>query len=137
MRVHPGLTFEGKDIFQSENIIDVSKYADSQELVAVANVLITDYSSIMFEAAYIKKPVFLYAPDKRVFINGERELLIDYGSLPFLTAETNEQLVQNIESFDQTGYERSLESFMDKYGVHEDGHASERAVKFIMGLLEK
>ena len=135
VRVHPCLIFEGEDIFQNKNIIDVSQYADSQELVAASNVLITDYSSIMFEMAYISKPVFLYAPDRKEFINGERKLLIDYDSLPFPIAETNEQLVQNIEVFEHTAYKTGLDSFMDKYGVHEDGHASERAAKFINDII--
>lgn len=135
VRVHPCLTFEGEDICQNKNIINVGQYADSQELVAASNVLITDYSSIMFEVAYIRKPVFLYAPDRKKFINGERKLLIDYDSLPFPIAETNEQLVQNIESFEHTSYKTKLGSFMDKYGVHEDGHASERAAKFINDII--
>ena len=135
VRVHPCLIFEGEAIFQNKNIIDVSQYADSQELVAASNVLITDYSSIMFEMAYISKPVFLYAPDRKEFINGERKLLIDYDSLPFPIAETNEQLVQNIEVFEHTAYKTGLDSFMDKYGVHEDGHASERAAKFINDII--
>jgi len=136
VRIHPGLMYDGKNIFQNEYIIDVGRYADSQELAAVSNVMITDYSSFMFEAAYVKKPVFLYAPDKRKFINGERELLIDYNHLPFSIAETNKQLIQNIEIFEQLEYERKLDSFMNEYGVYEDGHASERAAQFINELLD-
>lgn len=136
VRVHPCLTFEGKDIFQNKNIINVTQYADSQELVAASKVLVTDYSSIMFEAAYVKKPVFLYAPDRKQFIDAERELLIDYDHLPFPIAETNEELIQNIDLFRQLEYEKRTEDFMNKYGVHEDGHASERAVQFINKLLE-
>lgn len=136
VRVHPCLTFEGEDIFQNKNIINVTQYVDSQELAAASNVLITDYSSIMFEAAYVKKPVFLYAPDRKQFIDGERELLIEYDHLPFPAAETNEQLIQNIDFFGQRGYEKKIDDFMDEYGVHEDGHASERAARFINELLE-
>ncbi|MCM1154890.1 MAG: CDP-glycerol glycerophosphotransferase family protein [Roseburia sp.] len=135
VRNHPGLTFYPKKTFKNENIINVSGYTDSQELAAASDVMITDYSSFMFEAAYVKKPVFLYAPDRRKFIDGERGLLIDYDHLPFPIAETNEQLLQNIESFGQLEYENELNHFMNEYGVHEDGHASERAARFINDLL--
>lgn len=136
VRIHPGLKADGKILFKNKNVIDVCGYADSQELVAASKVLVTDYSSIMFEAAYVKKPVFLYAPDRKQFIDVERELLIDYDHLPFPIAETNERLIQNIDFFGQLEYEKTIDDFMNKYGVFEDGHASERAVQFISELLE-
>ncbi|MNC57198.1 putative CDP-glycerol:glycerophosphate glycerophosphotransferase [compost metagenome] len=117
-------------------VIDASGYPDSQELVAAADVMITDYSSIMFEPAFVRKPVFLYAPDRKEYINGERKLLIDYDTLPFSIAESNEDLANNIENFNQEEYVRQVDEFMEKYGVHEDGHASERAAKFISDLVD-
>ena len=62
--------------------------------------------------------------------------MIDYDTLPFSVAESNEQLDRLIRDFDIEKYIENLDIFMGKYGVHEDGHASERAAKFIMGLLE-
>lgn len=135
-RIHPCLKVDWENIECKDNIINAGEYPNSEELVAAADVMITDYSSIMFEAAYANKPVFLYAPDMEEFIEKERGLLIDYDSLPFPTAITSEQLLHNIESFEQVEYTRELNSFMDRYGVHEDGHASERAAKFILSLLE-
>lgn len=95
------------DTFVDEDdtrIINVSHYPDSQELVAVSDAMITDYSSIMFEPAFVRKPVFLFAPDRKEYINGERPLLIDYDTLPFPIAETNEQLAENIMNFDNEKY---------------------------------
>lgn len=136
-RFHPNLLERLDLVVKSQNIIDVTNYHDSQELVASADIVITDYSSIMFEPAFVKKPVFLFAPDKEEYINGERELLIPYDTLPFPIAETNEQLAKNIANFNQEEYEKEVTKFLDAYGVHEDGHASERAADFILGLLEK
>lgn len=58
-------------------------------------------------------------------------------TIPFPSpiAETNEQLAENILNFNQEKYEADVTAFLDKYGVHEDGHASERAAEFILGLL--
>ena len=97
--------------------------------------MITDYSSIMFEAAFVKKPVFLYAPDRKEYIDGERGLLIDYDSLPFPIAETNTELYNQIDIFDEVEYKKSVTVFLERYGVHEDGHASERAADFIISIL--
>lgn len=116
-------------------LIDVSGYDDSQELVAACDLLLSDYSSIMFEAAFAGKPVLLFAPDQKEYIGKERDLYIDYTDLPFPIAETNEDLWALIENFNDDVYRRNVDCFMHKYGVHEDGHAGERAAQFMMQLL--
>lgn len=136
LRLHPNIAYMSKELFHHDSCIDVSAYPDSQELVAASDIVITDYSSIMFEPAFVKKPVFLYAPDRTDYINGERGLLIEYDSLPFPIAETNEELKQNIIDFDYEKYVTDVDVFLDAYGVHEDGHASERAADFILKLID-
>lgn len=135
LRLHPYVAEKSREVERPEYVIDSSRYCDSQELVAASDILITDYSSIMFEPAFVKKPVFLFAPDKREYINGERELLIDYDTLPFPMAETNEELIKNMEDYRQEAYREKVEDFFHRYGVQEDGHASERAAAFISGLM--
>lgn len=136
LRLHPVVSEGSKDMKRPNYIFDASHYPDSQELVAAADMMITDYSSIMFEPAFVRKPVFLYAPDRKEYINGERKLLIDYDSLPFPIAESNEELAENIKNFNHEEYVRKVDKFMEKYGVHEDGHASDRAAKFISDLID-
>ncbi len=131
-RKHPSLTNSVDYDYVDGNVIDVSGYEDCQELVAACDMLISDYSSIMFEPAFVKKPVLLFAPDKEQYVGKERELLIPYESLPFPIAETNEELWDIMEHFDYEEYSRNVDHFMQKYDVHEDGHASERAADFIM-----
>lgn len=135
LRLHPDVVIESTAIDYPEYVVNVSYYSDSQELVAASDMLITDYSSIMFEPAFVGKPVFLYAPDRDSYINKERPLLIEYDSLPFPAARTEEQLWKSIQDFEETSYQREVSVFLEKYGVHEDGHAAQRAVEFIQGLL--
>lgn len=136
LRLHPYIAAESKKIEKPMYVIDVSNYSDGQELAAISDIVITDYSSIMFEPAYVKKPVFLFALDKEEYVKEEREFLIDYDTLPFPIAESNEELTQKIEDFNFQEYEENVTKFMDKYGVHEDGHASERAAAFISALID-
>ncbi len=138
LRLHPNVKMKSKYINHPKYVIDVSNYDDSQELVAASDILISDFSSIIFEQAYVLKPVFLYAPDKDTYERDDRELLLDYDSLPFPISTTNEELSEQILNFDEVEYKKNVQAFLDKYGVHEDGHASERAAKFIIEkLLEK
>lgn len=135
LRLHPAQQNYGFSYNYSDGVIDLSDYPDSQELAAACDIMITDYSSIMFEPAFVYKPVFLFAPDRKRYVNRERNLLIDYDSLPFDIAETNDGLQQAVKDFDKTVYDDRLAAFFEHYGVHEDGHASERAARFILKLI--
>lgn len=120
-----------------ESVINVSLYSDSQELVAASDAMISDYSSIMFEPMFVKKPVFLFAPDKESYVNKEMPLILDYEKLPFVNVQTNEELAQVILNFDEKEYLNRINSFMKKHGVHEDGHASERAARFVWKCIQE
>lgn len=135
LRLHPGHEKEIEKLGLPEYVIDVSRYGDGEEVTSACDILISDYSSIMFEPAFVKKPVFLFATDKKEYIDKEYDLLIAYDTLPFPIAESNDELIKNIECFVQADYEKAVDCFMDQYGVHEDGHASERAAKYISELM--
>lgn len=135
LRLHPSVAKESKNMELPDGVIDVSDYGDSQELCAACDILISDYSSIMFEPAFVKKPVFLFATDKEDYIDKEYDLLIDYNALPFPRAESNEELIEIVKRFDLKRYEESVTEFLNRYGVHEDGNASKRAAEFILSLL--
>lgn len=137
VRLHPGLNNNINKFLSNGYVMDVGSYPNSESLVATSDVLITDYSSIMFEQAYREKPVFLYAPDRREYIGAERGLLIDYDELPFPIAESNDSLHRMIKNFDFKKYKVTLKNFFDKYGIHEDGNASIRAAEFIINLLRQ
>lgn len=135
LRLHPGQEEEVKKMNLPEYVIDLSAYEDGEEAAAACDIMVSDYSSIMFEPAFVKKPVFLFALDRKEYIDKEYDLLIDYDTLPFPVAESNAELMKKIEDFDQDDYENKLDDFMDKYGVNEDGHASERAADIISKLV--
>lgn len=137
LRLHPHLAKQGRELAEQHEMIDVSQYEDSQELVAISDIVITDYSSIMFEPAFIRMPVFLFAPDREEFINNERDLLLEYDSLPFPICTNEAELTSAIQEFDYSEYVHNVDVFMNKYGVIEDGHASERAASFIWNLLDE
>ncbi|OEH90702.1 hypothetical protein ATO00_02480 [Loigolactobacillus coryniformis subsp. coryniformis] len=47
----------------SDHIFDASKYPDLNELFISTDLLITDYSSLVFDAALLEKPIILYLYD--------------------------------------------------------------------------
>lgn len=135
MRLHPSVATAFEKEEKPEYVIDASLYGDSQELVSAADVMISDYSSIIFESSFVKKPVFLFATDLQEYLANEYDLLIPYKSLPFPIAESNAELEQCIREFDTETYMSRVQGFLDHYGVQEDGHASERTAEFISGWI--
>ena len=121
---------------QSDSIIDVTMYQDIQELLASADIAITDYSSCIFDFMLTKKPGFIYATDIEEY-NTERGFYYPLEETPFPIARNNEELIQNILNFDNEKYQQKVEKFLKDKGCIEDGHASERVVELIKEIINK
>lgn len=136
VRFHPALrkvnVLDGFD----DSIIDASGYDDMQELLAGVDLLITDYSSCMFEFALSQKPVIIYASDIDEFNNG-RGLIRSIRGLPFPIAENNIQLKTIIANYDVEVEKKRVESFMSEIGSFEGGNASSEIVDYIVNKLEE
>ena len=135
LRLHPQLTARHISASVPEevknNVIDASKEDDMCETLGAADVLITDYSAMTFDAAYIKIPVFLYVYDLRDYINDRGELMWNLQKLPFPFAENMEALVHSIEVFDNEKYYEDVAGLFNELEVKEDGNASKRIVDVI------
>lgn len=136
IRLHPGIKYKVNfDFSFDDRIINVSDYDDIQELLLISSVLITDYSSIMFDFYLLKKPVFLFIPDiNSSHIRGLRPSFYDF---PFEHCMTQDDLILSIESFDESKYLERINNFDVKFQSYDDGHASERVVDRIKRMLDK
>lgn len=134
LRLHPQLSakLEGMSLSKKvENMIDVSQADDMNEVMAAADVFITDYSSSAFDAINVHMPVFLYADDLQDYLGERGSLMWDMYALPFTVAETNEKLKSNITQFDGDKYKIEINAFLQEHGVLEDGKASARVAEVI------
>lgn len=133
-RRHPqvaGFSNEAATEKKGNRVIDVSWYPDMNELIAASDILITDYSSSVFESIIINQAVFLYMEDKEEYIRDRGDLLFDINELPFPAAYDMDGLEKQIDMFDVEAYERNVDEFKKKMGMFEDGRASVRVVDFI------
>jgi CDP-glycerol glycerophosphotransferase len=131
VRLHPNNMAEAADFIQyTDRILNATDYSVMQELLVAADVLVTDYSSCMFDFATTKKPCFLYATDVARY-KEERDNYFEMEELPFPLAENNEQMGEIIDAFDQVKYENGLEELFALVGLNETGHASEIAADYI------
>lgn len=130
LRLHPNMAaMDTSSLVNDTGIVDVTKYPDMQELMCVADVLITDYSSSMLDFPLLGRPCFLYAIDINEY---DRGFYYKFDELPFPLATTQEQLIRIIESFDAEAYSKAVESFCrDKIGLFEKGNACEEIARWI------
>lgn len=135
LRLHP-LILSLKDQYMQEfhNIVDATDYSDMQELLVSSDIVITDYSSCIYDFMLSYKPGFIFATDRKKYENG-RGLYYPLSATPFPVAENNEELIKNIENFDYEKYKKDVKEFLDGKGCIDDGHASERVVNLIKKII--
>ena len=138
LRLHPQLTARHiSAVVSADNVIDASREDDMCETLGAADVLITDYSAVAFDAAYMGMPVFQYVYDLQDYIGERGRLLFDLAELPFPYEEDMEGLCRAIENFDGTAYESGLQELWQKVELREDGKASARIADVIEERLKK
>lgn len=136
VRLHPNIADQADFLQYDDDIMNATSYPDMYELMAVSDILITDYSSVMFEAGFVKKPVFLFATDIEDY-KQDRNFYFDLEQLPFPLATTNEELISRIEHFSKSEYEASVVEFNQSLGLKETGHASEKVAEWILQVIGK
>lgn len=119
----------------SQTVLNVSQYADIQELMLISDVGITDYSSWIFDYMLLCRPAFLYAEDIASY-EVERGFYYPLQTTPFPIAETNDALEANILRFDRQTYQSGVAAFLKEKGCIEDGRAAKRAADWIEMTLE-
>lgn len=125
------------DIIQTDKIIDVTDYYDISNLLVVADMLITDYSSCACDFALTEKPVILTLFDYEDYVSKSRGLCMDVETIGFKCAYNMEDLVNIInETSDQEFVERDL-TVLKKYGTHETGKSSQKICELINETYER
>lgn len=134
VKLHPHLISKSDQLKYGKDVIDLTKYDDIQELLAITDVLISDYSSLMFDFGLTKRPCFLYIPDLEEYTNQDRKLYFDIEQLPFINTKSSINLVEKIRDFDKEIYNKELDRFLDSIGSFEHGDACKKLVDRISSV---
>lgn len=133
IRLHPNMS--GVDI--KNNLIDVTKYSDMQELICAVDYLITDYSGCCFDMMIAGKPCVLYTPDLKQYLRNERDLYFSFDELPFRKTTNIDELANTIKNFDMKDYLNKVKEFSKKIGLKEKGDASKIIAKIIIDVCKR
>ena len=112
------------------NVINANAIMDTQELEIYSDILITDYSGIMFDFLLMKKPCFVHANDFDNYMK-ERHLYFDLSELPFPLSKNDNELVTNISKFDEQKYLKKINEFSSNHRMVVTGSASDDIADWI------
>ena len=137
VRLHPNVSALAEQ-FAAENgeVVNVTAYPDSQELLAAADVLVTDYSSIMFDFMLTGRPCFQFASDIEAYRN-DRNFYFSLDRLPFPLAEDNDALERAVLDFREEDYRAAVDRFIRETGIVTDGRGAERCADWILQQMEQ
>ena len=126
-RTRPALEESNK----SREFFDVTDYPDIQELMTIADAMISDYSSCLFDYLLTGRPAFIFAPDLEEYKKRDRGFYYPLESTPFPIAIDDTELASAILSFDDQSYAVKVAGFLAEKGCCDDGLASKRVVELI------
>ncbi|GAQ16882.1 CDP-glycerol:glycerophosphate glycerophosphotransferase [Oceanobacillus picturae] len=131
LRLHY-LVAENLDLTGYEGFVfDFSYHEDIRELYLIADLLITDYSSVFFDYANLKRPMLFFVYDIEDYRDNLRGFYFDFEEkAPGPLVKNTEEIIKEIKNIDENGFIPSpnTEAFYKKFCYLEDGNASERVV---------
>ena len=115
-------------------IYDVSNVEDINKLYIISDVLVTDYSSVFFDYANLKRPILFYMYDLDDYKNNMRDFYIDLEDLPGPIVEKEEDLYKEIKNIDKyfDKYKEKYEKFNKRFNYLDDKNSSKRALEKII-----
>lgn len=111
-------------------VIDAANYPDMQELLCAADMLITDYSSCVWDYSFLYRPCFLFVPDKEEYIE-KTGFYVELDKWPFLQAQNMKELLACIENYDERKGKKEIDRHLKELGSYESGNSCKQIAEII------
>ncbi|CQR46199.1 CDP-glycerol:poly(glycerophosphate) glycerophosphotransferase [Paraliobacillus sp. PM-2] len=135
LRMHY-LVAEHLDLSECESFIyDFSKYEDIRDLYLVSDILVTDYSSVFFDYANLRRPMLFFVHDIDNYRDNLRGFYFDFETeAPGPLVKTTQELINEIVAMEDGQFSKVqyLDNFREKFCKLEDGNASKRVIDKII-----
>ena len=115
---------------------DATNWPDVQELELASEVLVTDYSSVLWDMSLMKKLCLLYVPDTETYIANNRDFFEPFSAYPYPKASNLRELVRAIEHFEKEPYDGAVQRYLSRCGCLDDGKSTERFCRWLMAVIE-
>lgn len=109
--------------------IKVIRDVSTNDMMFVSNMMVTDYSSVIFEYALLRKPIVFYCYDRDAY---DRGFYLDYNTdLPGEIVESFDEFVAFLKDEKRHALTSKYDDFVNKYMSACDGHSTERIAKLV------
>ncbi|WP_198546714.1 bifunctional glycosyltransferase/CDP-glycerol:glycerophosphate glycerophosphotransferase [Alteribacter populi] len=112
-----------------------SHYDDIAELYLISDILITDYSSVFFDFANLKRPILFFTYDLDKYKDTLRGFYLDHETeWPGPTLLTNDQVINTLKNLEieYAPYMKKLETFHGEYCEWDNGLASKNIAEKVI-----
>lgn len=118
------------------DVVAATYYPDMQDLLAASDMLITDYSSSIWDFALTRKPTLLFVPDLQEY-DTERGFYTPPTAWPGILCETKEELCSAITGYEEEIYINHIEQYLREAGSYETGEATDKLKQFVIDCIEE
>ena len=135
LRIHPFAVKGLKEDMLDEFVINVSNYPSVEELYLASDIVITDYSSVMFDYAILNRPMLFFTYDLEDYRDTLRGFNFDFvAEAPGPLLKTSDEVIQSIVNIDKVAqdHDEALQKFRKKFCEYEKGTASEQIYQRVM-----
>ena len=118
--------------------IDVTRHPDVTELYIAADVLLTDFSSVMFDYSVTGKPIIFLAPDLKRY-RAERGFYFDFeADAPGPILSSEEEFLETLGKLTETQkyFQKAYKHWQERFNSLEDGRAAKRVIGAVWGSSE-
>lgn len=131
LKLHPNNYIDKSKLLKEyKGRLILSEEDKLEDLMKSSDLLITDYSSILFEYSLLKKPILFYAYDLKAYIKNSRGFYVDYKTfVPGPICYSTEEILFEIENYCTDKYMRKIEK-LEKYYLKNDGKSTERFIEY-------
>ena len=119
-----------------DKIVDTTSYHDFQELMLISDILVTDYSSSIFDFALMGKEILMYTPDLEEY-KKERGVRPMFFEIPYEMCTDNEQLNKVAENYTKTGAKEKADRLVDMLQSVDNGTSSAAIIERIKDFVSK
>ena len=131
LRIHPYALAGFDDSIVDDFVYNVSSYPSIEKLYVISDLMITDYSSAMFDYAILNRSILFFTYDLESYRDNLRGFNIDLETeAPGPLYATSEEVVHAIENIEKVAkeYDIALQRFRNKYCEYERGRACEEII---------
>ena len=115
-------------------VYNASDVDDINDLYVISDMLITDYSSVFFDYANLKRPIIFYMYDLDYYRDESNGFYFDVeDNLPGKIVKTDDELIDEIIRVSKEfKYDEKYKKFNEKFNYLDDGEASKRVVEYVI-----